>query len=167
MSATGTRAAAAGDGTLPASVRLRDARQDEVGALEALQRRSASVWEEDRAVLEAHPEAVAIAPGAVRARRLRVAADAADRPLGFAHLLPVAEGECELDGLFVEPPHFGQGLGRLLLHDAADRARAAGAGALFVVSGPGARGFYERMGFRLLDAVPTPFGPAQQLVMAL
>jgi hypothetical protein len=34
---------------------------------------------------------------------------------------------------------------------------------LFVVSGPGARGFYERMGFRLLDTVPTRFGPALQM----
>lgn len=167
MSVAGRTGGATAGAPLAASARLRDARPDEVAALEALQRRSASVWEEDRAVLEAHPEAVAIAPGAVRERRLRVAADAADRPLGFAHLLPVAAGECELAAPFVEPPHFGQGLGRLLLHDAADRARAGGAAALFVVSGPGARGFYERMGFRLLDAVPTPFGPALQLHLRL
>jgi N-acetylglutamate synthase-like GNAT family acetyltransferase len=152
---------------LAASVRLRDARAEELGALEALQRRSASVWEEDRAVLAAHPDAVAIPPAAAREHRLRVAADPADRPLGFAHLLPVAERECELDALFVEPEVIGQGLGRVLLQDAVARARGGGAAALFVVSGPGAQGFYERMGFRRLDAVPTPFGPAQQLVMAL
>lgn len=149
------------------AVRLRDARADEAPALEELQRRSSAVWEEDRAVLEAHPGAISIPVAAIAERRLRVAAGEEDRPLGFALVLPVAEGECELDGLFVEPDAFGQGLGRLLLEDAAARARTAGARRLFVVSGPGAQGFYERHGFRLLDAVPTRFGPALQLQRSL
>lgn len=146
-----------------AGVTVRDARPEEASHLEALQRRSAAVWEEDRAVLEAHPDAIAVPADAIRERRLRVAVDPADRPLGFALVLPVAEGECELDGLFVEPDVIGRGLGRLLLEDAARRAQEAGARELFVVSGPGAQGFYERHGFRLLDAVPTRFGPALQL----
>lgn len=149
--------------TTAADARLRDARPEEAPVLEDLQRRAAAVWEEDRAVLEAHPDAIRVDVGAIEDQRLRVAADPADQPLGFAHLLPVAEGECELDGLFVEPDAFGQGLGKLLLEDAAERARAAGAARLYVVSGPGAQGFYERHGFRLLDAVPTRFGPALQL----
>lgn len=149
-------------------VALRDARPEEAPLLEALQRRASLVWEEDRAVLEAHPDAIRVPPDAIAEQRLRVAAAPdTDRPLGFAHLLPVAEQECELDGLFVEPDAFGRGLGRLLLQDAAARARAAGARRLFVVSGPGARGFYERHGFRLLDAVPTRFGPALQLQLVL
>jgi N-acetylglutamate synthase-like GNAT family acetyltransferase len=146
-----------------AAVTLRDARPDEAPHLEALQRRSAAVWAEDRAVLEAHPDAVRVDVDAIHERRLRVAVDGGDRPLAFALVLPVAEGECELDALFVEPDVIGHGLGRLLLEDAAARAAQAGARELFVVSGPGAQGFYERHGFRLLDAVPTRFGTAAQL----
>jgi GNAT superfamily N-acetyltransferase len=150
-----------------ADVRLRDGRPEEVGALTELQRRAAMVWEEDRAILEAHPEAVAVPLDAVRERRVRVAAAPDDTPLGFALVLPVTAGECELDALFVEPGLHGRGLGRRLLEDVAARVRAAGARELFVVSGPGAVGFYERAGFRPIGEVPTAFGPAHQLARAL
>ncbi|WP_354700431.1 hypothetical protein DSM112329_00706 [Paraconexibacter sp. AEG42_29] len=147
--------------------RVREARPGEASVLEALQRRSAAVWEEDRAVLEAHPDAISVPARAIAERRVRVVTADADRPVGFATLLPVAEGECELDALFVEPEHIGSGLGRVLLLDAVERARAAGASSVFVVSGPGALGFYERHGFVLLDSVPTRFGPALQLHLRL
>jgi GNAT superfamily N-acetyltransferase len=150
-----------------AVARIRRARPSEREALAALQRRSASVWEEDRAVLQAHPDAVVVPADAIADGRLRVAVDGEDRVLGFSLVLPVVVGERELDGLFVEPEAMGSGIGRLLLADVTARARADGAQRLFVVSGPGAQGFYERLGFRLLDAVPTRFGPALQLQLAL
>jgi GNAT superfamily N-acetyltransferase len=150
-----------------AVARIRDARTAERRALEDLQRRSASVSAEDRAVLEAHPDAVVVPAGAIAERRLRVVVDGEDRVLGFSLVLPVTVGERELDGLFVEPDAMGRGLGRLLVADVVTRARADGARRLFVVSGLGARGFYERLGFTLLDAVPTQFGPALQLQLTL
>ncbi|MCW2959233.1 MAG: family N-acetyltransferase [Solirubrobacterales bacterium] len=150
-----------------AVARIRDARTTERRALEDLQRRSASVSAEDRAVLEAHPDAVVVPAGAITERRLRVVVDGEDRVLGFSLVLPVTVGERELDGLFVEPDAMGRGLGRLLVADVVTRARADGARRLFVVSGPGARGFYEQLGFTLLDAVPTRLGPALQLQLTL
>ncbi len=150
-----------------AVARIRDARPAERAALQALQARAAAVWEEDRAVLEAHPDAIVVPADAIAERRLRVAVDDEDRLLGFSLVLPVVVGERELDGLFVEPDAMGRGVGRLLVTDVVQRAQADGADRLFVVSGRGARGFYERLGFRLLDAVPTRFGPALQLQLAL
>ena len=54
---------------------IRDARPDEASALEALQRRSSDVWEEYRAQLAAHPDAIAPPHHAIAEGRVRVAAD--------------------------------------------------------------------------------------------
>ncbi len=146
---------------------VRDALASDADALEALWLRSAAVWPQDRALLAAHPELTHLPPEAVAEGRVRVAADTAERPRGFSHVLPVIEGERELGGLFVDPDHLGAGLGRLLVHDVVQRARADGARRLYVVSGTGTQGFYARLGFRTLDEVPTRFGPAVQLSLRL
>src|SRR5215471_5659041 len=106
---------------------VRDARPDEAFALEALHRRSSDVWEEYRAQLAAHPDAIEAPHQAVAEGRVRVAVDASQHPLGFSVVLPVANGRCELDDLFVEPDSMGLGVGRLLVDDLAARAAAAGA----------------------------------------
>jgi predicted N-acetyltransferase YhbS len=54
------------------------------------------------------------------------------------------------------------GIGRALVEDAAARASGAGARALEVTAGP-AQGFYEKVGFRLIGAAQTRFGPAVRL----
>jgi GNAT superfamily N-acetyltransferase len=68
----------------------------------------------------------------------------------------------ELDGLFVEPGNMRRGVGRALVEDAAARASASGAAYLEVTAGP-AQGFYERVGFNLVGAARTRFGPAVRM----
>ena len=108
--------------------RIRDAQPDEAAALEALHRRSSDVWEEDRAHLAAHPDAIESPHEAIVDGRVRVAVDSAGRRLGFSVVIPVGDGTWELDDLFVEPDSMGFGVGRLLVEDVAARATAAGAG---------------------------------------
>jgi GNAT superfamily N-acetyltransferase len=148
-------------------IAIRDARPDERAALEALQRRSSDVWEEYRAQLAAHPEAIALPAEAIAERRVGVAVAAAGDVIGFAVLEPVRDGACELDGLFVEPGGLRRGVGRELVADACRRARAAGARRLDVVANPRAVGFYERVGFRAGASVPTRFGPALRMALHL
>ena len=85
------------------------------------------MWEEYRAQLAANPDAIEPPHQAIADRRLRVAVDAVGRRLGFSVVLPIADGRCELDDLFVEPDSMGVGVGRLLVDDVATRAAAAGA----------------------------------------
>ena len=93
---------------------IRDARPDEVAALEALQRRASDVWEEYRDQLAEHPDAIALDIALVRAGRVRVFEK--DRlGVGFSVLLPAREGACELDGLFVEPAAMRGGVGSALV----------------------------------------------------
>ncbi len=60
---------------------IRDARPDEASALEALQRRASDVWEEDRAQLAAHPDAIEPIHRAIVLYRLRRSPDASGRLL--------------------------------------------------------------------------------------
>jgi lactoylglutathione lyase len=139
--------------------RIREAFPDEAEALEALQRRSSDVWEEYRAHLAAHADAIEPPHQAIADGRVRVAVDALQRRVGFSVVQPVQDGRCELDDLFVEPDSMGRGVGRLLVDDVATRAAATGAHHIDVIANPNAVGFYERVGFRITGGASTRFGP--------
>ena len=146
---------------------IRDARADEASALEALQRRSADVWEEYRAQLAANPDAIEPPHRAIADGRVRVAVDASGRLLGFSVVLPIRGGRCELADLFVEPNSMRLGVGRLLVDDLAARAAAAGASHVDVIANPNALGFYERLGFETTGQASTRFGKAPRMSLAL
>ncbi len=148
-------------------MQIRDARPEEVEELEALQRRASLVWEDYRAQLLAHPEAIELPPEQVAVGLVRVAVAADGARLGFSVVLPAAGGGCELDGLFVEPASWRRRVGRALVEDAAARARAAGARRLEVIANPRAVAFYEAVGFAAGEAATTRFGPAPRMRRAL
>jgi GNAT superfamily N-acetyltransferase len=147
-------------------VRIRDARVEERAALETLQRRSSDVWEEYREQFAAHPDAIELPAVFLENGWVRVAADDAEVAIGFSVVIPGADGIDELDGLFVAPERMRAGVGRELVRHACARSRAAGAHALQVIAGP-AQGFYEKLGFVVVEAAPTRFGPAVRMRLAL
>jgi GNAT superfamily N-acetyltransferase len=144
-----------------AMVRIRHATAAEVPALEALQRRSSEVWEPYREQLAANPDAIELPQAFIDNDWVRVAVADEETPLGFSVVIP-GEIVHELDGLFVEPDHMLRGVGRALVEDAVGRASGDGARVLEVTAGP-AQGFYERVGFRLVGAAQTRFGPAVRM----
>jgi GNAT superfamily N-acetyltransferase len=141
---------------------LRTAAPGEGADLEAMQRRSSGVWEQYREQLRAHPDAIEMPSSFIASGWVRVAVTTGDVITGFSVVIPRSPDAHELDGLFVEPDHMRRGIGRMLVGDACRRARAAGAEALDVIAGP-AQGFYEKVGFRSLEAVQTRFGPAVRM----
>jgi ribosomal protein S18 acetylase RimI-like enzyme len=148
-------------------VSIRDARADEALALESLQRRASDVWEEYRVQLAANPGAIAPPHQAIAEGRVRVAVDGSGRRLGFSVVLAVADGKCELDDLFVEPDRMRRGVGRMLVHDLATRAAAAGASHVDVIANPNALGFYARVGFEVTGQASTQFGNAPRMTLDL
>jgi GNAT superfamily N-acetyltransferase len=150
----------------PADGGCRWAREDEVALLEDVQREASLIWDEYRADLLAHPEVIAVPVAEVRARRVRVHEQGGE-VTGFAAVLPLPDGDVELDGLFVRPGHMRRGIGARLVADAAGRARAGGAGRFVVTANPRAETFYRRCGFRTIGEVPTRFGPALRMEMPL
>lgn len=141
---------------------IRDATAAEAAPLEALQRRSSDVWEAYREQLAANPDAIELPQSYIDNGWVRVAVDEEGAPIGFSLVIPGSGLSHELDGLFVDPGHMLGGVGRALVEDAAARAAGQGAACLEVIAGP-AQGFYERVGFRLVGAADTRFGPAVRM----
>jgi GNAT superfamily N-acetyltransferase len=140
---------------------IRTARPDERNALEDLQRRASLMWDEYRPFLLANPEAIALPLAQLQEGWVRVAEDAG-RVLGFSALVTRGRG-FDLDGLFVEPAHWGRGVGRALVRDAVARADGA---ELTVLANPRAEGFYLRLGFAVTGREQTLFGPANRMILA-
>jgi GNAT superfamily N-acetyltransferase len=141
-------------------VDIRDARPDERGTLTELHRRSSYVWEEDRAHLEAHPDALGVPAEAIDERRVRVAIGSDGSVLGFSVVAPGEDRVSVLDDLFVEPAFMRQGVGRALVEDAAARATSLGDLEMTVVAHPRNFAFYESVGFVRGEQTATRFGPA-------
>jgi GNAT superfamily N-acetyltransferase len=140
---------------------VRPGRPEERAALEDLQRRAALAWADYRSYLLANPDVIALPLAQLREQRVRVA-ESDGLAVGFAVLLPRGD-ICDLDGLFVEPGWWGRGIGRLLVADAAARARELGALAVEAVANPHAEGFYARLGFAVTGMEQTLFGPANRM----
>ena len=135
---------------------IRLARADEHEDLEDLQRRASLALPEYREQLEANPDAVHLPPAQIANEQVTVA-ELDGRVAGFA---AVVGGE--LDGLFVEPELWGQGIGRALTDAAVHEARNRGF-TLWVIASPTARGFYEKCGFSVEGEAQTRFGPALRM----
>lgn len=139
---------------------IRSARADERALLEDLQRRASLALPDYREQLTAHPDAVEL-PLAFIERGEVFVAEIGGLVAGFM-VVQGHDGFTELDGLFVEPEHWGRGVGRALVDEATHGARRAGH-ALLVIAAPGAREFYERCGFAVEGAATTRFGPALRM----
>ena len=100
------------------SVCIRLARRSEQRTLEALQRRASLMNETDRENLLAHPDAIELPVAQIEADRVFVA-ERDGSILGFSVVLSRDDGDAELDGLFVEPSSWRNGIGRTLVEAAA------------------------------------------------
>ena len=141
-------------------MRIRLAAAKERDALEDLQRRASLANAEDRPHLEAHPDAIYLPAEHIALGQVHVA-ERDGRVLGFAAVI-VAENSAELDGLFVEPDRWGEGIGRALVDHATHQARLKGV-TLSVTANAAARGFYEKCGFAVEGDAVTRFGPALRM----
>jgi len=144
---------------VPAVATIRWAILADREALEALQRRASMSNPGDREALLLNPDAIDVPREQIEARQVLVA-ERAGAIVGFAAAVPRADGDADLDALFVDPTLWRQGVGRTLLEHASALARDAGAVVLHVVGNPHARDFYLACGFTITGAVHTRFGEA-------
>jgi N-acetylglutamate synthase-like GNAT family acetyltransferase len=126
--------------------------------LEALQRRASLANEGDREALLAHPDAIELPMDQIVAGGVFVS-EKDGEIAGFAALLPRADGDAELDALFVDPGIRGCGIGRSLVEHCVQVARTQGAAALCVVGNPHAYDFYRACDFDVVGQTDTRFGP--------
>ena len=128
--------------------------------MEALQRRASMALGEYNEQLEAHPDAIALPIEQIEQGEVAVA-EMDGKLAGFSAIV-VDEGVAEIDGLFVEPDLWRQGIGAALVDLAVHEARRRGL-TMMVVAGPSARHFYEKCGFTVEGEAATRFGPALRM----
>ncbi|NJN50791.1 MAG: GNAT family N-acetyltransferase, partial [Gammaproteobacteria bacterium] len=75
--------------------------------------------------------------------------------VGFCALEWLADGDAELDALFVEPRHIGAGHGLRLLAHAVATAQSRGVARIVIQADPNAAGFYESCGARRIGSRPS------------
>ena len=142
-------------------MRIRLARAEERERLEDLQRRASMALGDYRDQLEAHPDAVELPARHIALGGVLVA-EVEGAIAGFAVVLD-QDNRAELDGLFVEPVRWRQGIGKALVDKAVHLARDRGLSLMTVVANPAARDFYEKCGFTVEGEAQTRFGPALRM----
>ena len=139
------------------TLRIRPAVIEEWAVLEDLQRRASLQPGPYREQLLAHPDAIALPPEQIERGQIFVA-EREGRIAGFAAVVEI-DGKAEIDGLFVEPDLWRQGVGSALVTETIREARRRGL-SLTVVASPEAKEFYEKCGFAVEGEAETRFGPA-------
>ena len=86
---------------------------------------------------------------------------------GFVIVILRADGEAELDALFVAPGLQRGGIGRRLIEAAKDLTLALGSRHVNVVAGESATAFYRAVGFIGVGTTQTRFGPAPLLRLTI
>jgi GNAT superfamily N-acetyltransferase len=147
-------------------VNIRPAIPAERQTLEALQWRASLGNEGDRDALLRHPDAIDLPAEQIAAGGVFVL-EQDGAIVGFSAILSRADGDTELDALFVEPQIQRQGIGRKLLEHCATVARSAGSRALHVIGNAHAKEFYLSCGFEILGPFETRFGSGLLMRKAL
>ena len=137
---------------------IRPASVSEQNQLEALQWRASLTNSGDREALLAHPDAIALPIAQIAAGGVFVA-EWNGTIVGFAAVEPRADGNSELDALFVDPDMRRRGIARSLVEHCAEVARTRKSVALRVVGNPHAKDFYTACGFSVIGTEETRFGP--------
>jgi N-acetylglutamate synthase-like GNAT family acetyltransferase len=138
-------------------VRIRPAVSSEQKDLEALQWRASLSNLGDCDALLANPDAIELPIERIETGGVFVA-EWNGMIAGFSAVLPRADGETELDALFVEPTIRRHGIGRLLVEHCVKVAHSQGSTALYVVGNPHAESFYLACGFEMTGMTETRFG---------
>lgn len=138
-------------------ITIRTATLTEQKILEALQLRASLTNVGDRDALLANPDAIEIPLEQIAGGRVFVS-EMGGVTVGFSAIERRADGETELDALFVEPTVRRHGIGRLLVDYCAEVARRGGSKVLHVTGNPHAEGFYLACGFEQLGTIETRFG---------
>ncbi|WP_374649963.1 GNAT family N-acetyltransferase [Dongia sp.] len=136
---------------------LRPAHLVECDILDDICFRSKAHWGYDAAFMESVRNQIRVNADAVRAGRVWIAADGADRPRGVLEVDPIDGIAADLTLLFIDPAYLRKGIGRALYEKAIDLARQLGASELLIDSDPQAAAFYASMGATRTGAEPTGY----------
>jgi GNAT superfamily N-acetyltransferase len=128
--------------------------------------RSASLSNDsDRENLLANPQHLIVDPAGLDQGRTYVAQEG-ESIVGFASWIE-AEGNVDLDDLFVDPTWMRRGIATALVLHIVDVLRGHGVSRLEVTANPNALDFYRAVGFRDIGVARTEFGTAPRMALMI
>jgi predicted N-acetyltransferase YhbS len=126
---------------------VRDATADEQGELTRLCVRATMQAGYDQAFIDRAIPGLTVTLPLITAGCVRVAEHKPGEVLGVVIVsTTMLQGIALLHGLYVDPPFWRSGVGRVLFEAAIARTKALKAGVLVIYAEPSAEGFYKRMG---------------------
>ncbi len=90
-----------------------------------------------------------------------------DQLLGFYQLIRLVDQRYELEAMFVEPAHMGQGIGRQLFQHLARLCVTLGVSEVVIQADPYAEGFYLNEGCVRVGSRPSGSIPGRELPVLL
>ncbi len=150
---------------MTAEIHLRPARLEEAEYLSALVIRSKAYWGYSADFMAACAGELRVERESLTNSLFRcTVAELGQAIAGYYLLQRRSPTQWELEALFVDPPHLGQGIGRQLIEHAKSTTASLGAGSILIQSDPHAASFYRAVGGRRLnhresDSIPGRFLP--------
>ena len=139
---------------------IRDAKLDEQRNLTRLCVRATLQAGYDDAFIDRVMPALTITLPLITAGAVQVAEQGTGAVVGVvAVTATMLQGIALLHGIFVDPPLWRHGVGRMLFEAAAARARLLKAGAIMIYAEPSAEGFYKRLGAIRIGEGPFVLSP--------
>jgi GNAT superfamily N-acetyltransferase len=139
---------------------VRDAKPDEQRELTRLFVRATLHAGYDDAFIERAMPALTVTLPSITAGAVQVAEQEPGRIVGAVSVAPtMLQGIALLGAIFVDPPFWRRGVGRVLFAAAVARARVLKAGAVMIYAEPSAAGFYERLGAIRIGEGPFYLSP--------
>ena len=130
--------------------------------ISALALRSKAHWGYDQAFMQQVKDELTYQPKDLLNNPTFVATEGVQL-LGFYQLIRLDGQRAELEALFVDPAHLGQGIGQRLFDHMAQHCVALGFSAVEIQSDPFAKGFYLHMGCVQIGSRPSASIPGREL----
>ena len=144
----------------PESYSIRHAKPEQQRQLTRLCVRATAQAGYDEAFIDRVMPALTVTMPLITGGYVRVAENEAGKIVGVVTVTPTAVlGIAQLYGIFVDPPFWKRGIGRVLFEAAVTRAKELKAGALMIHAEPSAEGFYKRMGAIRIGEGPFYYSP--------
>ena len=139
---------------------IRDGRPEEQRDLTRLCVRATMHAGYDDAFIDRAMPALTITLPLITAGGVRVAENTSGMVVGVVTIMTtIVQGIALLHGIYVDPPSWKRGIGRVLFEAAVCRAKELKAGALMIYAEPSAEGFYKRMGGIRIGEGPFFYSP--------
>jgi predicted N-acetyltransferase YhbS len=146
------------------SLRIREAFPQEAIVLSRLALRSKAHWGYSEEFLDACRSELTVDASRLGTDDYQCfAALHGDLIVGFYAMKSMSTGSFELEALFVEPEHIGDGVGRLLIQHAIRRLSERGAERLVIQGDPNATDFYVAAGARQVGTRESGSIPGREL----